>query len=79
MAKKATPSASAIINKVKTTSSGVKTSSVSNSGQMSTSTQRSGATGAAVNTTNIRVQGDPGSPAGQESEVIRGYRAFFGL
>lgn len=54
-------------------------SSVSNSGQMSTQTSSTGAQGGAVNTTNIRVQGDPGFGAGQDSEAIRTWRGIMGL
>ena len=72
-------------------------SSVSNSGQMSTSVQKTGATGAVKNvnnftstngangapgktsTTTVRTQGDPGFQLGQDSEVIKYFRSYFGL
>lgn len=54
-------------------------SSISNSGEMSTQTATSGAQGAAVNTTNIRVQGDPGFTLGQDSDTIKTYRTMMGL
>lgn len=79
-----TNSTDALIARAKSlpaTGSGVtsSSSSVVNTGEMSTSTQHTGATGGQVNTTVIRTQGDPGFPAGQESDVIKAYRAFFGL
>lgn len=78
-----------------TTTSVVK--NVSNSGQMSTSSQKTGNTGGVVNkttivsspgangapgtgsTTTVRTQGDPGFQIGQESDVIKYLRQFFGL
>lgn len=78
-----------------TTSSYVR--NVSNTGQMSTSSQKTGATGGVVNktsiysapgangapgtssTTTVRTQGDPGFQIGQESDVIKYFRQFFGL
>lgn len=72
-------------------------SSVSNTGQMSTSIQKTGATGAVKNvnnftsvqgkngapgkttTTTVRTQGDPEFQLGQESEVIKSLRQYFGL
>lgn len=77
-----------------TTSSVVK--NVSNSGQMSTSSMKTGSTGGVVNKTSIvsspgtngangtststvRIGGDPGFTLGQDSEVIRNLRRYFGL
>lgn len=71
----------ALINKAKSQPGGTysSSSSVSNSGQMSTQTSTTGATGAQVNTTTIRVAGDPGFSLGQDSDVIKGYRSMMGL
>lgn len=80
---KLSPQMQSLINNAKAKSGGSGTysssSSVSNTGQMSNKTSTTGATGAVSNTTNIRVQGDPGFPGGQESEVIRNYRKMMGL
>lgn len=78
-----------------TTSSTVK--NVSNSGEMSTSTSRTGNTPGVKNTTTIvsnpgangapgnastntvRIGGDPGFQLGQDSDVIKYFRQYFGL
>lgn len=56
--------------------------SVSNTGQMSTSTKKTGATGSVKNTTNIRTSGDPGAPGAgwnTASDLVKYYRSLFGL
>lgn len=69
-----------------TTSSTVK--NVSNSGQMSTSSQKTGATGGVVNKTTIVSQGANGTPgtvntpyppSHVESDLIKYYRSLFGI
>ena len=58
----------------------VTTRSVSNSGEMSTSTQSSGATGDVRNTTTIRNSGDPGAPGmGWNSDILNNLRKLMGL
>lgn len=84
MAKKAAPTAKQIQNQVFSTiaANGGNTSyssSVSNSGEMSTSVQKTGAQGGTRNVTTISQQGDPGFSLGQESEVITNMRKMMGL
>lgn len=85
MAKKnAFATTDALIARAKRSSSGQSgttssVSNVSNSGEMSTHTSSTGATGAVSNTTTIYQGGDPGFPSGQESEVVKKYRAMMGL
>ena len=70
-------------------------SNSANSGVSNRSTRRTGATGAVRNnttiinkqgtagangtTTTVRTQGDPGFQLGQDSDVIKTFRKYFGL
>jgi hypothetical protein len=64
----------------KTATANVTIKSVSNSGQMSTSSHKTGATGAVRNTTNIYSSGDPGAPGnGWNSDLLKNLRTLMGL